>query len=203
MDWLLWILNHPQISAFVGFVLAAFAWQIMTRSIWNTVWERAGNKDILIPERCWNYDAYDLQQFAARARNVRIGEETALQFYIAHILKRSEILFAITLASITAYLCYIIAVSPMPYQVLSWIAVPCGAMALVYGAADVAEDLKLASILGHPEIDRAEATAANMLTRIKQVSLTLSVVGLAVFELVVSIELLVEKMQRKVLVARR
>jgi hypothetical protein len=55
-------------------------------------------------------------------------------------------------------------------------------MSIAYGIADVAEDLKLASILGHPDkIDPAEAAAANMLTRIKLTTISLSLTGLVLF----------------------
>jgi hypothetical protein len=55
-------------------------------------------------------------------------------------------------------------------------------MGILYGVADVAEDLKLASILSaHGSIDAGETAAANFLTRIKFVTITLSGVGIAVF----------------------
>jgi hypothetical protein len=59
-------------------------------------------------------------------------------------------------------------------------------MAICYGVADVAEDLKLASILnirsGHLlRMDRAEVAAANALTRIKIVMLILSLIGGLIF----------------------
>jgi hypothetical protein len=55
-------------------------------------------------------------------------------------------------------------------------------MAILYGIADVAEDLKLATILRHPQsIDRADAAATNMLTRIKITALILSVIGVLIF----------------------
>ena len=176
----------------------AFAWNIVNRVAWDKAWAASGNKNTLIPERRWAYDAQDLESFAALASSVQIGRQTALRFYVKNILKGSDILFAIALAAITAVACYKIAVSPMPFPWLNWIALPFGAMAILYGIADIAEDLKLAAILAHPEkIDRADAAATNMLTRIKIVSLALSVVGLLIFLILAALERLGEKFQSK------
>jgi membrane protein implicated in regulation of membrane protease activity len=63
-------------------------------------------------------------------------------------------------------------------------------MGILYGFADAAEDIKLASILAHPgDIDMGEAAAANVLTRLKFVTITLSVVGLVVFAILSAIAL--------------
>jgi hypothetical protein len=63
-------------------------------------------------------------------------------------------------------------------------------MAIIYGVADVAEDSKLASILRYSQtIDRAEVAATNMLTRLKMVSLTLSVLGLGFYLIIAVVEL--------------
>jgi hypothetical protein len=78
-------------------------------------------------------------------------------------------------------------------------------MGIVYGAADVAEDLKLASILDDwrrrprhhgvaPEavdMDGGEAAAANALTRIKLVTICLSVAGALAFAVLSSLARLI------------
>jgi uncharacterized BrkB/YihY/UPF0761 family membrane protein len=71
-------------------------------------------------------------------------------------------------------------VSQYPY--LSRFAILAACMGILYGIADVAEDIKLASILKAPDsIDAGETAAANFLTRAKFVTITLSGVGIAVF----------------------
>ncbi len=111
------------------------------------------------------------------------------------ILKRSDVCFAIALAAVTAFVCYEIAVAPLRCELLNWAALPLGAMAILYGIADVAEDLKLASILKHPQnIDRADAAAANMLTRIKFTALILSVIGVGIFLIIAGAEMGAEKL---------
>jgi hypothetical protein len=70
----------------------------------------------------------------------------------------------------------------MPWTWLNWLALPAGAMAILYGVADIAEDLKLGSLLSNPDkIDPAEAFAANMLTRVKIVTLWLSLLGVLIY----------------------
>jgi hypothetical protein len=81
-----------------------------------------------------------------------------------------------------------VALSPFVSEAFAWIALPLGAMGIVYGVADVAEDVKLARILEHPAIDRADAASASALTRIKMVALFLSVAGLVIFLILQGIE---------------
>jgi hypothetical protein len=196
MQFLISIFGNWKIEALFLLACVSFAWNMINRARWDKAWGTAGHKNTRIPERCWVYDAHDLESFAAMASGVPIGQQTALQFYAKDILKGSDIFFAIALAAVTAFICYEIAVLPMPFRWLNWIALPFAAMAVLYGVADVAEDLKLAAILGHPrKIDRADAAATNMLTRIKIVALSLSVVGLLIFAVISLLQTAGEKLQ--------
>jgi hypothetical protein len=177
MDVVHFILDDWRISAFVTLVVVAIAFNTLNRIRWDVAWIASGNRNTLIPERRWSYDARDLEAFADAARRAGM-----LGFYVNTILRGSDICFAIALSAITAFIWYWIAVTPMPYWILNWAALPFGAMAILYGIADVAEDIKLATILDQPQsIDRADAAATNMLTRIKMVTLTLSIVGGLIF----------------------
>jgi hypothetical protein len=192
------ILGHWQIAVFGVLSLAAIVWNVRNRLAWDHAWNASPHKAISIPERCWTYDAHDIKVFARAAREVHIADQTALQFFLRNILKGSDIFFAIALAAVTAFICYELAVSPPIYTWINWAALPLGAMAVLYGVADVAEDIKLASILRHPhKIDRADAAATNMLTRLKMVSLFLSVVGLAIFLLIAAVQALAGKLHNK------
>jgi hypothetical protein len=143
-------------------------------------WTASGNQRTPIPERCWTYDARDLEIFANAADRAGM-----LGFYVNTILRRSDVCFAIALAAITAFIWYWIAVTPMQCQIFNWAALPMGAMAILYGIADVAEDIKLATILDHwQSIDRADTAATNMLTRIKMTTLILSLIGVLIFVVV-------------------
>ena len=179
------IFGDWRVAALAAAALAAFVWGATNRVRWDLAWNASANAATRIPEACWSYDGNDLEAFANAAQQVRIGGRNALDFYVQAILRRSDICFAVALAAVTAFVCYEIAVAPLRCQALNWAAVPLGAMAILYGIADVAEDLKLASILQHPQrIDRADAAAANMLTRIKITALILSLVGAAIFAVI-------------------
>jgi hypothetical protein len=139
---------------------------------------------VRLPEKQWNYEAQGLRDFV---RDVGGAGSAPLGKYMK-VLRFSDIWFAAALAGTTAYLWYWIATLEPPtllqwaYPYLAWLAPPLGAMALIYGISDVAEDLKLAHILNDGDrIDPAEAAAANMLTRIKIASLCASVIGLGLF----------------------
>lgn len=151
------------------------------------------DEQVRFPEKVWTYDADGLRAFVRAAGG---AEGEALGIYVGRVLTGTDIAFAIGLAATTAYLWYWIAtVQPAPglparLQALLrstrrwriWLAVPLGALAIVYGVSDVAEDLTLARLLRDPDrIDPAAAATANLLTRIKMASLGGSVVGYALF----------------------
>ena len=172
---------------FVGLGIAV-AWNAVERARWDVAWAAAGNATIKIPERLWTYDAQDLEEFVRIAGRV---SPNALPPYVS-ILRRSDLCFAVFVATASAYVWWRIAITPMGWSFINWAALPLGAMAILYGIADVAEDLKLSSILKHPHaIDQAEAAATNMLTRVKLVTICLSLIGLVMFVLYSLIEICV------------
>ena len=180
MDLVSFISSDWRILLFVVLVFAVFVWNGINRVRWELDWNASGNRSLPIPEKRWSYDARDIEEFAGAAHRAGM-----LDSYRIAILRRSDLCFAIALAAITAFIWYRIAVTSMDWQILNWAALPLGAMAILYGIADVAEDLKLAAILSHPEsIDNADAAATNMLTRIKMVTLTLSVIGAVIFGII-------------------
>jgi hypothetical protein len=158
-------------------------------------------KQVPFPEPRWNYEVGGLREFVDA---VRRREPGALEFYVEKVLGVSDRWFAVMLAGFTASLWLCVALLPPPgwlewaYPWLAWLAAPLGAMAILYGISDLAEDIKLVAILRHPgRIDPAEAAAANMLTRIKQASLGASLLGAAVFGVILVTQLLIAaKMKR-------
>jgi hypothetical protein len=123
--------------------------------------------------------------FAQAALHATVpGGEAALHYYVRAVLRRRDLWFAVGLGAFVILVDVAIADALSTAYPLWTRAASIGAcMGLVYLAADVAEDLKLASILDRAAKggDDAVAAAANMLTRIKLVSITLSGVGIAVF----------------------
>jgi hypothetical protein len=183
-------------EVFVGLLLlaaVAFIWNGARRITWENNWR---NQAVRIPEAMVFYEAEDLRAFAKAALRVSIKGESALSFYANKILHGCDLAYAVALAVVTAYVWFRIALGYAPTAPQSWLssavlwfAPYCAAMAIAYGVADIAEDLKLASILRGPVlpnsedlvVDRAEAAAANMLTVIKMVTLLLSVIGFILF----------------------
>jgi hypothetical protein len=141
-------------------------------------------KHMVIPERLWTYDEEYLERFAKAAGLAHAsGYDSALHLYVKSSLRQRDIEFAVSLMIFTALVDFGVATVLSPqYPYLSRFAVLAACMGLLYGVADVAEDLKLASILKAPSrIDAGETAAANFLTRIKFVTITLSGIGIAVF----------------------
>lgn len=153
------------------------------------------------PERRWTYDQDYMIRFldAIHVHEPIRGHSTKyLKYYRKPILLLDlafAIVFAITIVVVSA----LIAIYPATPLWLTHVAIVTAAMGVVYGAADAAEDLKLRSILCHAErifeerdrniegareiepADAAEVDAANALTRLKMLTIGLSVVGLAMF----------------------
>jgi len=192
------IFSDWRVVVFAGLVLAAFIWNGRNRVIWNNAWKASSYQSICVPETCWSYDARSLETFARAARCVWIGNRTALDRYTIDILRFSDIALAMALAAVSVFIWYEIVVLPRSYDWVKWAAFPCGAMAILYGVADLAEDLKLSTLLRHSDkVDRADAAATNMLTRIKFVSLGLSIIGAAVFGVIWLAETGAEKLTRR------
>ncbi len=143
------------------------------------------------PEVLWTYDEAYLERFAQAALHARTSHGSALHYYVQVILRRLDIPFAIGLGAFAILVDLALADTlSADYPVWGRAAFIGACMGLVYAAADIAEDLKLAAILGRAvrpgndavgAIDAGEAAAANMLTRVKIVTLILSGAGVIVF----------------------
>jgi len=184
-DWRNWVL--------LGLALAALAWGTTNRIVWDKACaaRAAIDPNIKIPERRVTYDPSDLRAFVSAIEGLSVAGCPALDFYVGRILRRSDLCYAVALSLLTAVFWAQVALSPLVNDVFAWAALPFGAMAIVYGVADSAEDVKLARILEHPAIDRADAASASALTRIKMVALFLSVIGLVIFLILQVIERIV------------
>jgi hypothetical protein len=152
---------------------------------------RSEEKYLVIPERLWTYDNFYLEKFANAARQAQLpGGGTALDAYIGTAMN-FDVVFAAALGLFVALFEFDVAAVLLPQcPILSGAVLFFAGMGAVYGAADIAEDLKLMSILkdwrganaeAGIHIDGGEAAAANVLTRIKMVTIFLSILGAVVF----------------------
>jgi hypothetical protein len=153
-------------------------------------------KSLAVPERLWTYDGDYLEQFAEAASAAQVPSGgTALNLYFGPTLNW-DIVFAVSLALFVA-LFEFGAATLLTQPAAKGAMLFCAGMGIVYGAADVAEDIKLILILrdwhrlviasakngggAEAHIDPGEAAAANALTRIKFVTICLSALGGVVF----------------------
>jgi hypothetical protein len=155
------------------------------------------------PERRWTYDHdYMIHFLGILCRRAPDKNPSRwLEFYAGPILEL-DIAFAVSFATFIVFTSLLIAFYFGATPWLLRVSFVTSGMGIVYGFADVAEDLKLQSILlnaakiylkqvyampdapEEPEIelaDAAEVDAANALTRIKIVAIALSLVGLVAF----------------------
>jgi hypothetical protein len=137
-------------------------------------------KVTVAPEVLWTYGNAHLDYFVQRTAAVTAWGRPALELYWKFVL-RADIAFAVSLAaSIVLFWLALATVSWAPPW-LRGLAIFAAFMGALYGAADVAEDLKLVAILRDPRKNRAQAATANFLTRLKFVTILLSVVGVLFF----------------------
>ena len=144
-------------------------------------------KATVAPEVLWTYGNAYLDHFAQRTAAVTAWGSPALELYWKFVL-RADVVFAVSLAASVVLFWLAIATVSWAPPWLRGLAIFAAFLGALYGAADVAEDLKLVAILRDPRktIDPAQAAAANFLTRLKFVTILLSVVG-ALFFIVLSV----------------
>jgi hypothetical protein len=167
------------------------------------------------PERRPTYDQNYLIAFIEDARSQDIANgRSALDFYAETILAW-DIWFAVAFAVFIALAGLLAAdwLAAWPWAARACLVLAC--MGILYGMADVAEDLTLRKIFRHAEelaamrrmrssmtpsteasdakyaalddaalADAAQTDAANALTRLKMVTITASLIGVFVFELI-------------------
>ena len=137
-------------------------------------------KVTVAPEVLWTYGNAYVDYFVQRTAAVTAWGSPALELYWKFVL-RADIAFAVSLAaSIVLFWLAVATVSWAPPW-LRGLAIFAAFMGALYGIADVAEDLNLVAILRDPRKNRAQAATANFLTRLKFVTILLSVVGVLFF----------------------
>ncbi len=134
------------------------------------------------PELLWTYGEEYLDHFAQRAGAATVWGSPALDVYWKFVL-RADIGFAVALAAFIVLFWLAVAGIPWLPPWLGRFAIFAECMGILYGFADVAEDVQLIAILRDPPelIDPAEAAAANLLTRLKFVTVLLSIIGVVFF----------------------
>ncbi len=151
----------------------------------NAVNAALESRRLTVPEAVWSYDKVYLDAFiTATSSKPPEGGKSLLERYVRPTLIWNDVVFAVALALFTA----LVAVGIAPY--LRWkpwsgyLMLFFAAMGLFYGIADVAEDWKLKAILDPAApVDADDANVAKWLTRAKLVTITLSGIGVATFEL--------------------
>jgi hypothetical protein len=178
-------------------------------------WSRDSRFALAVPERRWTYDQDYMIEFIKAARSQRIptstrpasiarethghGDTSALDYYAQSVL-RLDIWFAITFAALIACAALLAAewLAGYPWLARAWVISAC--MAVIYGAADVVEDITLRRIFNHAqklaaskkqhyealppdtaEADAAQVDAVNAVTRVKFCAMLASIIGFVVF----------------------
>ncbi len=141
------------------------------------------DKALVAPERLWCYDEAYLDTFVeVAAKSTTSFGDRALLRYVRPALVWNDVAFAIALSlfSVLALLGIAPFLSRQPWS--SYLMLIFASMGVCYGVADVAEDWKLLTILdnGAP-VDPTGAASANALTRVKLVTISISIIGGATF----------------------
>jgi hypothetical protein len=156
---------------------------------------------LAVPERRWSYDQGYLIQFlnVLHAASQRSPERDDWLAYYRRRILVLDIIFAVIFAAFIALGSGLIAAHPARALWIPRAASTTAALGLLYGLSDVLEDITLKRMLRHAErefelrsrdpsreedvavADAAQTDAANMLTRLKVITLTASVIGLAAF----------------------
>jgi len=153
------------------------------------------DKVAVAPERLWTYDEEYLDHFVKQSGAVSVGSRTALEAYRDTVL-RWDIAFAVGMTAFIVLFWLDVATAAWAPLWLARLAILAECMGVLYGFADVAEDVKLMAILGDGRaiVDPAEAAAANALTRFKFTAIALSVVGALMFAVLTAADRLLSRL---------
>jgi hypothetical protein len=137
---------------------------------------------LIPPERVWCYGPRYLTAFRDRASGAKTSfGDAALQRYIRPVLMWNDIAFAI-LTGLFAALADIGISSVVQYATVQLVFLILAVSGLAYGVVDVMEDVMLIRILRTSSaISADQAAGAQALTRLKMVTLTVSLSGLILF----------------------
>ena len=139
-------------------------------------------KPLRVPERRRSYTAEDLLEFRTISSNrpTPLGP-SALDVYRRRVLVL-DCGFAVALA-VFSLLCWFVA-TPNLAPSFRWIGWVCGFWSVCYGFADLGEDLMLRILLNpDQEIPERKADRAAAMTKLKFISITLSLVAVFVWGL--------------------
>ena len=171
----------PAIS-FIGLVVGGIAY--VTNQPYRDEIDHALTGNLKIPERMlpWGYDADQVRQVKERLRGELVDDRrTLLDVYVSPVLYWNDIVFAVTIAVFSASLWLWVLLQFEPTGIARWLVIIFAAGSVLYGIADVAEDVMLARLFTANRVSTGEVRLASMLTQIKMVSITASVAGVMVF----------------------
>ena len=137
-----------------------------------------------VPERMTSYDADILNRIALKLKSTPAGAHgTMLDLYVRPVLVWNDIIFAASLAAFSTSLWIWIAVQFKPAGLLFCLVALLAASSVLYGIFDISEDVALFKLLGKADqISQTKANAACWLTRLKLITILISVAGALVFE---------------------
>ena len=128
-----------------------------------------------IPERRWSYGAADLASFKTIAAGIVLPDKrNLLQIYHGPVLLPNDLVFAVSMAAFVALLGRGLALTWPAFDVVFAASAVLG---VLYGAADVAENMALAIVFGSRHVPSGAAGLAPWMTRAKIACLAASVTG--------------------------
>ncbi len=178
-------LRLPLLGVAGGFFVLCLIFGMRNRTLRTSLNAVLGVNGPSVPEDLigW-YGVAELVDFARGARLATIGGNKALDVYRRPILLWNDTWFAVGLSGALIFLNF--AIAPlMPLGIAgSVLAVFCALMSLLYGLADIFEDLKLAQIFGSGrDVTKGDARLASIFTQTKFAALYMAcpaIVGLGV-----------------------
>ncbi len=166
----------PAVS-FIGLVVGGIAF--LTNQPYRDEIDHALGK-LKIPERMlpWGYDAGQVREVKEKlGKEFAEDRRTLLDVYVSPVLYWNDIVFAVAMAVFAASLWLWALLQFEPAGLARWLVIIFCASAVVYGIADVAEDVILARLLSRNTFSDGEVRLASALTQIKVVSMSGSVAG--------------------------
>ncbi|WP_265441466.1 hypothetical protein [Bradyrhizobium sp. SEMIA] len=171
----------PAVS-FIALIVGGIAY--VTNQPYRDEIDHALKPDLKAPERMLprGYNADQVRQVKQRLHGELVDDRrTLLDVYVSPVLYWNDIVFAVAIAVFSASLWLWVLLQFEPTGIARLLVIIFAASSVLYGIADVTEDVMLARLFTANRITTGEVRIASVLTQIKMVSITASVAGVMVF----------------------
>lgn len=166
----------------IGLIVAGIAF--VSNQPYRDEIDHALKPDLKAPERMlpWGYNEDQVRQVKQRLHGDLVDDRrTRLDVYVSPVLYWNDIVFAVAMAVFSASLWLWVLLQFEPMGLARGLVIIFATSGVLYGIADIAEDVMLARLFRANRVSANEVRLASALTQAKMITMSASVAGGLVF----------------------